>query len=52
MPTAVSTSLTTSDTRTYVYPEDSAYVPGDGGADVLYAITLAPREDDKKDGRN
>lgn len=49
MPTAVSTSLTTSDIRAYIYPEDSAYVAGSGDAEVLYSITLAPRQDDKED---
>ncbi len=44
MPTEISTSLTTGDTRTYVYPEDTAYVVKIENNEVLYSMELAPRE--------
>lgn len=46
MPTQISTSLTTADTRAYMYPPDADYVidaPGDG-SDILYTLDLMPRE--------
>lgn len=45
MPTEISTSLTTGDTRTYVYPEDTAYIVKSGNDEILYTMELAPREE-------
>lgn len=42
MPSAISTSWTTADTRAYAYP-DVAYVDTDQQDDVLYTLQLAPR---------
>lgn len=44
MPESISSSLTTADTRTYIYPQDAAYVMDDRDDDVLYTLDLAPRE--------
>lgn len=44
MSAAVSISLTTGDTRTYVYPPNmTAYVVAQDD-DILYTLLLAPRE--------
>jgi hypothetical protein len=43
MPTTISTSLTTRDTRTYVYPETPAYTVGTREDDILYTIELRPQ---------
>jgi len=45
MPTQISTSLTTADTRPYVHAPDVEYVmDAPGGGDVLYTLELVPRE--------
>lgn len=45
MPTQMSTSLTTADTRAYTYPQDAEYVvEAPGGDDILYTLDLVPGE--------
>jgi hypothetical protein len=43
MPAAISTSLTTGDTRAYVYPENAAYVVEPRPGDILYSMLLMPK---------
>ncbi len=38
----ISTSLTTGDTRGYIYPEDTTYDVAEKADDVLYSIELTP----------
>lgn len=42
MPTTITTSLTTRDTRGYVYPENTPYDLQDKD-DVLYSLELRPQ---------
>lgn len=44
MPTEITTSLTTGDTRTYVYPEDAPYGVESRNDDVLYSMELMPQK--------
>jgi hypothetical protein len=45
VPSQISTSLATADTRTYVYPSDATYVTDSPhGDDILYTLDLAPRQ--------
>ncbi|HXP18878.1 MAG TPA: hypothetical protein VN840_04435 [Streptosporangiaceae bacterium] len=41
---SISTSLTTGDVRTYVYPQDTAYIMDSRDDAILYTLDLAPRE--------
>lgn len=43
MPGTISTSLTTGDTRAYIYPENPAYVAAPGGDNILYRVLLTPK---------
>jgi hypothetical protein len=44
MPTEITTSLTTGDTRTYIYPEDATYDVESRDDDVLYSMELRPQK--------
>jgi hypothetical protein len=43
MPAAVSTSLTTGDTRAYIYPERAEYAAETKPVNVLYRMMLFPK---------
>ena len=43
MPAPISTSLTTGDTRAYVYPENAAYVVEPKPDIILYRMLLLPK---------
>jgi hypothetical protein len=43
MPATISTSLTTGDTRAYVYPENVDYVVEPPAGNILYTMVLMPR---------
>ena len=45
MATAVSTSLTTEATHSYVYPEMVTYDVDSNAAELLYTLELRPREE-------
>ena len=42
MPTRISMSLTTADTRAYIYPPDVKYVIETPGGGILYTLDLMP----------
>lgn len=43
MPATISTSLTTGDTRAYVYPENADYVVEPRPDTILYKMVLVPK---------
>jgi len=45
MPATISTSLTTGDTRAYVYPDRMAYLTEPRQDTILYQALLTPKSD-------
>lgn len=45
MPATISTSLTTGDTRAYVYPDNTAYLTEPQQDTVIYRALLMPKPD-------